>query len=177
MFKLLWKPWARILKTWKQNLVFGNFALNFVGKSSGITKKYFLNWIFVAELPYYIKTLKEKVNNDVFAEHWAIPWLLLCYDPYKNYPYRNSVEIFLKDHCSFWFLVLYLQHFLAGEIIWSYKIVSYNTEWKMKNILRISLNFRLISRTIRWLKEQQNMRNEWNIYHYCWWPLRKSWSS
>ena len=72
------KTVGKNLENMKTEFSFREFRTGFVGKSSGITKKYFLNWIFVAELPYYIKTLREKVNNDVFVEHWAIPWLLLC---------------------------------------------------------------------------------------------------
>ena len=74
--------------------------------------------MLVAELLYYMKKLRDKVNNDAFVKHWVgIPLPPPVLGPYENYWYCNSVETFLKDHCSFWFLMLCLQHFLAGEII------------------------------------------------------------
>ena len=38
-------------------------------RSGGVTKKYFLNWILVAELLYFMKRLRDKVNNDVFEKY------------------------------------------------------------------------------------------------------------
>ena len=64
-----------------------------------------------------MKKLRDKVNNDIFLKHWAVPCFLLCQGPYEHYRYRSLVKTFLKDHWSFWFLVMCLQHFLAGKII------------------------------------------------------------
>ena len=105
MFKTVLKT---VGKNKKKRIEFWVFPTGFVGKSSDITKKYFLNQILTAALLYCMKTLQDKVNNDVFVKHWAVPYLLLCQDPYEHYLYLNSVEAFLKDHCSFSFLVMCL---------------------------------------------------------------------
>ena len=38
-------------------------------KTSDVTKKYFLNWVLVAALLYFMKRLRDKVNNDVFPRY------------------------------------------------------------------------------------------------------------
>ena len=39
-------------------------------RPSDVIKKYFLNWILVAELLFFMKRLRDKVNNDeVFGKY------------------------------------------------------------------------------------------------------------
>ena len=40
-------------------------------RPSDVTKKYFLNWILVAELLRFMKRFREKIkNDDVFVKYW-----------------------------------------------------------------------------------------------------------
>ena len=48
------KTVGKNLENMKTEFSFPEFRTGFVGKSNDITKKYFLNWIFVAELPMKI---------------------------------------------------------------------------------------------------------------------------
>ena len=59
-------------------------------------KKCFLNWIFVGELLYYMKRLRDKVNNDIFAKY---PWQIYFCPPFFRVSW-NNILIFMKNCLS-----------------------------------------------------------------------------